>query len=275
MMLAQVVIKELTTPAEIYEITMLDKSIWTVTEIPSHQLLAAVRNGGLLLGAYLHDELIGFCYGFAGLANGEPYLYSHILSILQPYREQGISELLKYKQKEIALARGYKVIFWGFDPLDVHAALRNFTNLGAVSESYYEDFYRTLAVEEDFMLPTDRVGVNWWLLREPAEMAIDELEEEAQLIVPWQLTTVGLPALITKTFSKDARYTANAYLLAVPNHFQKIHVESPVLAEDWRFKIRDILLTLFAQGYVIVRLIQQDNAPVAKYLLIRRALLAL
>ncbi len=51
-------------------------------------------------------------------------------------------------------------------------------------------------------------------------------------------------------------------------------VESPKLAEDWRYKVRTILTTLFEQHYAIVR-VKKHKEYVNFYLLVRRSLLAL
>lgn len=51
-------------------------------------------------------------------------------------------------------------------------------------------------------------------------------------------------------------------------------VESPKLAEDWRYKIRTILTTLFNQDYAVVRM-KKHPEYVHSYLLVRRSLLAL
>ena len=42
-------------------------------------------------------------------------------------------------------------------------------------------------------------------------------------------------------------------------------VESPSLAEDWRYKVRTILTTLFEQNYAIVRMKRIRNMFIAIY----------
>ena len=55
---------------------------------------------------------------------------------------------------------------------------------------------------------------------------------------------------------------------------QKLKIESPALAEDWRYKVRNIMMALFSQGYAIVKLIKKD-ADVNMYVFVKKALLAL
>ncbi len=75
-------------------------------------------------------------------------------------------------------------------------------------------------------------------------------------------------------FQHEQLYYKDAYLLPIPQYLQKMKVESPKLAEDWRFKVRTILTTLFEQNYAIVRM-KKNKEYVHSYLLVRRSLLAL
>lgn len=274
-MLEQVCIKKLTTSSELGEVQRLNAGIWGSQAIPSHQLLATVHNGGLILGAYLEGRLIGFNYCFVGFNEGQIYLHSHMIGVEKSYREQGIGELLKHAQQEYAKENHFKLVQWLFDPLESRMANLSFSKLNAVSHHYENDYYGSL--EDDFNeeLPSDRIGVEWWVVRNQVDDCLDELEEEAAEIVPWSLTVTGLPVLDAEsTFQANQSFYKDAYFLAIPQHLQKMKIESPKLAEDWRYKVRAILTTLFAQGYAIVRVSKQKEY-VHFYLLVRRSLLAL
>lgn len=80
-MLEQVHIRKVMTPIEIGEVQKLNAEIWGSQAIPSHQLLAVVQNGGLVLGAYLEEKLIGFNYCFVGSHDREIYLHSHMIGV--------------------------------------------------------------------------------------------------------------------------------------------------------------------------------------------------
>ncbi|MEG0449084.1 MAG: GNAT family N-acetyltransferase, partial [Lysinibacillus sp.] len=244
-MLEQVTIKEMTSPEEVVEIQQLIAKIWGSQAIPTHQLVAAIKNGGLVLGAYLDGKIVGFNYCFIGTSDGQVYLHSHMLGVEKIYREQGIGELLKHAQQEFAKEYNIQLVRWLFDPLETRTANLYFTKLGAVSHSYQNDYYGHL--EDDFNegLPSDRVGVEWWIQRNLVTDCIDELEEEARELVPWSLTAAGLPAIDQEgIFNREQAFYDDAYLLAIPQYFQKLKVESPKLAEDWRYKIRTMLTTL-------------------------------
>lgn len=274
-MLEQVHIKNLTTSSELGEVQRLNAEIWGSQAIPSHQLLATVHNGGLILGAFIEERLIGFNYCFVGFDEGQIHLHSHMIGVEKTYREQGIGELLKHAQQEYARENNFKLIRWLFDPLESRMANLSFSKLNTISHHYENDYYGPL--EDDFNegLSSDRIIVEWWIERNHVDDCLDELEEEAEEIVPWSLTVAGLPVLDSEgTFQADQAFYKDAYLLAIPQHLQKMKVESPKLAEDWRYKIRTILTTLFDQGYAIVR-VKKHKEYVHFYLLVRRSLLAL
>jgi len=274
-MLKNVSIKKLTTPEEVAEVQCLNAEIWGSQAIPSHQLLAAVHNGGLLLGAYFEDRLIGFNYCFVGYREGKMYLHSHMIGVEKTYREQGVGELLKHAQQEYARDNEFQLVRWLIDPLEARLANLSFLKLNAISNQYEVDYYGPLQDDFNDGLPSDRIVVEWWVERHHAEDSLDELEEVAEQIVPWSLTVDGLPVLDKDgAFQSNQQLYKDAYLVPIPQHLQKMKVESPKLAEDWRYKIRTILTTLFDQQYAIVR-VKKQKEYVHCYLLVRRSLLAL
>ncbi|CAM5196348.1 GNAT family N-acetyltransferase OS=Lysinibacillus sphaericus OX=1421 GN=LS41612_02255 PE=4 SV=1 [Lysinibacillus sphaericus] len=133
-MLKNVVIKKMMTPAEIAEVQYLNAEIWGSQAIPSHQMLAAVQNGGLLLGAFLESRLIGFNYCFVGYLDEKMYLHSHMIGVEKTYREQGVGELLKHAQQEYARENGFQLVRWLIDPLEARLANLSFLKLSAFSD---------------------------------------------------------------------------------------------------------------------------------------------
>ncbi|GGG22955.1 chorismate synthase [Lysinibacillus alkalisoli] len=271
-MLQEVEIREITTSEQLQQLQALDLKIWEGQALPTHQTLGAARNGGILLGAYFQEELIGFSYSFVGYEEEQMYLYSHMLGVEQTKREHGVGELLKHKQKEIAKEKGYRLIKWNFDPLQSSNAMLSFTKLGAISQTYVNDYYGNLSDFFNAGLPSDRLTVDWWIQRGELTSVIEELVEEAKPIVDWQLTPAGLPAL--QAFDTTIDYLQDAYTVPIPQYFQKLKVESDTLAEDWRYKMRAILTTLFNQGYAIVHVIR-GKEHVNEYLVVKKSILAL
>ena len=63
-------IRLLETIEEMSAVEALQREVWPGSEtdvVPAHVLITAAHNGGVLLGAFADDELIGFIFGFPGL----------------------------------------------------------------------------------------------------------------------------------------------------------------------------------------------------------------
>ncbi|MEO4054966.1 GNAT family N-acetyltransferase [Solibacillus sp. CAU 1738] len=279
-MLELVVVKEMETLDELEQVRQLEQAIWSTSCTPIHQLVAFINNGGFVLGAYLNDELIGFNYSYAGFVSGEHYLYSHLFGVKREFRELGVGELLKLYQKEQARSYGHSKCKWIFDPLETRNGYLNFTKLRGYATTYEANVYGQLNDDFNKKLPSDRVFVEWQLEDDDAlrwYAKIEELLEEAEELVPWSFSLVGLPMLDAQNiFDPALSYHRDAYLLPVPQYFQKIKVESPALAEDWRYKTRTIFETMFKQGYAIIHLVKgQGQEAVHFYLLVKKSLFAL
>ena len=74
-------IREIKTIEQLEQVQQLELNVWGMSAIPLHQTLTAVKNGGIVVGAYQEDKLVGFSYGFAGFREGKSYLCSHMLGI--------------------------------------------------------------------------------------------------------------------------------------------------------------------------------------------------
>ena len=158
-----VVIRELTTLAEMEEVQVIEHKVWGMPPIPTHQTLTAVKNGGIMIGAYDGDKMVGFSYGFPGFKDGKIYLCSHMLGIDAAYRSQGIGERLKWKQREIAIAKGYDRMHWTYDPLETRNGYLNLTKLNGICDTYIENCYGEMDDEFNKVLPSDRFEVHWYL----------------------------------------------------------------------------------------------------------------
>ncbi|MBT2686735.1 GNAT family N-acetyltransferase [Bacillus sp. ISL-47] len=244
----------------------LEHDIWSMDPLPVHQTITAAQNGGLLLGAFYQDELIGFSYGFAGFNKGKSYLCSHMLGIHPDHQDKGLGALLKQKQKEMASEMGYDLITWTFDPLESRNAYLNLSKLHAVCSTYVENCYGDMDDSLNHGLPTDRLKVEWWInsshVEEPvridADSALDPFE--------WGVSEDDFPVLLNTEWEK----TWGPVLVPIPTNFQAIKTHNYELAMDWRFKTREILQRLFAQGYAIASVIKGQEGLVHYYVLVQR-----
>lgn len=269
-MLESVVVKQLTTNEQFEQVLALEQEIWQQSYEPMHTALKKASSKTLVIGAYLDDQLIGFNYSERV---SEHLLYSYLLGIKREFREVGVGELIKLKQKEIAEEWGLTKCKLLFEPLEARIAHLNLTKLRGYSTSYYEN--REAEIGETVVSPVDRLEVELDVadhdhLRWDAK--VEELQDEVMEIVPWSLNVVGLPVL--GEFDIEVSNLKDAYTLPIPTYMAKLAIESPSLAEDWRYKTRAIFKTLFEQGYAVMQLVP-TNEHVSHYLFVKRSLFAL
>jgi predicted GNAT superfamily acetyltransferase len=141
-------------------------AVWGYSDgdlIPRRVFIVAQRIGGQVIGAYAGDKLVGFAMSLPGYRNGHSYLHSHMLAVLPEYRNGGLGRRMKLAQRDDALARGFDLMEWTFDPLEIKNAHLNIVRLGAIVRRYIRNFYGTSTSPLQGGLPTDRLVAEWWL----------------------------------------------------------------------------------------------------------------
>jgi predicted GNAT superfamily acetyltransferase len=131
--------------------------------IPRRVFVVAARIGGQVIGAFAGETLVGFVMSLPGYRDGLPYLHSHMLAVLPEYRNAGIGRRLKLAQRDDAIARGFDLMEWTFDPLEIRNSHLNINRLGAIVRRYQPDFYGPSSSPLQGGLPTDRLYAEWWL----------------------------------------------------------------------------------------------------------------
>ncbi|WP_077602671.1 GNAT family N-acetyltransferase [Oceanobacillus sojae] len=263
--------KELKTMAEMEQIQDLEGRVWGMTALPTHQTLTAVKNGGIIVGAYADGELIGFSYGFAGFDNGKSYLCSHMLGIDAAYRSRGIGEMLKQRQREIAIRKGYDMMKWTYDPLETRNAYLNLTKLNGICHTYIENCYGEMQDGFNKGLPSDRFEIHWHL-KSPHVVE----KQSVNTGNPRTLNTLCFNQESLPVFHKEkelAELTEYSYSIDVPKDFQGLKAASQELAMDWRLQTRELFQKLFTAGYAAVQLKAYENY--GKYIFVKKDILDL
>lgn len=144
----------------------LQKEVWNFTDaelVPLRLFVVAEKVGGQVIGAYDGQEMVGFALSVPGVRGGHPYLHSHMLAVRQAYRNGGLGRRIKLFQREEGLARGFELIEWTFDPLEIKNAYLNIEKLGAIARRYTINQYGITTSPLQGGLPTDRLIAEWWL----------------------------------------------------------------------------------------------------------------
>lgn len=140
--------------------------------MPQKVFLLASRIGGQVLGAFDGEMLVGYAMSLPGVRHGHPYLHSHHLAVRAPWRNAGVGRRLKLAQREDAIARGFELMEWTFDPLEIKNSHLNFAKLGAISRRYNPNFYGASSSPLHGGLPTDRIYAEWWLKSDRVERSL-------------------------------------------------------------------------------------------------------
>jgi predicted GNAT superfamily acetyltransferase len=164
-MTQDITIRRCETLAEFDQITDLEQRIWETEEreaTPSHVTLIAAKTGGQVLGAFAGKEMIGFSLAFVACRDGHVFLHSHETGVVPEYQNYGVGRRLKWAQRADALARGFTLMEWTFDPFAVRNAWFNVMKLGAVMRRYLPNVYG-ITTSALHGLPTDRFMAEWWM----------------------------------------------------------------------------------------------------------------
>ncbi len=249
--------------------------------VPLNMLLAATRNGGIAIGAFTQDKLIGFAFGF--LATSGRYgpeapaavklkHHSHMLAVLPEWRDAGVGYALKLAQREAARAQALRLMTWTYDPLESRNALLNIAKLGAVCSTYYADYYGNMQDDLNAGLPSDRFQVDWYIASN--RVATRLLGRRARL-ERHHYTSGGAVLLNPATFEGDlprppehvvGLFTDMA-LVEIPPDFQSLkHIDKP-LALAWRLQTREIFQWAFERGYMVTDFVFEPEPRRSFYVL--------
>lgn len=237
-------IRSLTTVEELQQISEVEKEVWNLPPLPIHQTLTVAKNGGIILGAYLEEKLIGFLYSFPGFDGNSTYLCSHMLGILPQYQRCGIGAKMKFEQAKLAKQLGYRLITWTYDPLESKNAYFNLHKLGAKGAQYKENYYGYLQDKLNKDLPTDRIIIEWNLDEEKVEREV-EINEDNLLIT---VNENGLPN-VTNQFDELDQTDRSYWVVTIPSDFQQMKKTNKDLARTWRFTTRKVFQQLFSLEY--------------------------
>ena len=269
--------RDLTTLEEYAQVVELERVIWGpgyVDVVPVPIFAITVMRGGILIGAFSGDRMVGFVYSIAGLKHRQPMQWSHMLGVLDEHRNDGTGRQLKLLQRERALAMGLELIEWTYDPMQALNAHLNFTKLGVVVEEYEVNVYGTSDSPLHRGNPTDRFVAEWWIAKPHVERRLAagsivlRTNEVADAVRANRATPAGeWLACADTNLSLDAR----RLLVEIPTGFTEMLSRAPDLAMEWRMATREIFRTYFGRGYRVVEFFLDRPNRKGAYLLARES----
>jgi predicted GNAT superfamily acetyltransferase len=271
--------RDLHTADEFRQVMDLEARVWGFTDLNDMVTLPVftitVKRGAILIGAYdPADRMVGFVYSIVGMKPGQVLQWSHMLGVLPEYRNSGLGRALKLAQRDKALAQGYELIEWTYDPLQAMNAHLNFTKLGVVAEEYHRNVYGESTSVLHKGTPTDRLVAQWWIAK----------PHVARRVAPGELIPVTTSE-ISQASPVNVTHPARAWLansdiflarderrlvLAIPMGFTDMQRDAPELALEWRMQTREIFETYFRKGYRVVDFYLDRPHNCGRYLLAKK-----
>jgi len=284
-------IRLLDTIEEMSAVEALQREVWPGSEtdvVPAHLLITAVHNGGLVLGAFVHEgsspglgeRLAGFVFGFPGLEftpdGPRPKHCSHIAGVYPEYRDSGLGFALKRAQWQVVRHQGLDHVTWTYDPLLSRNANLNIARLGAVCSTYRRSEYGDMRDEFNAGLPSDRFQVDWWINTKRVERRLSKRPRPALSLR--HLARVGLHPLyslqsVAPNLPRPPEHVPalEAQLIAaeIPPDFLSLKSADFALARDWRFFTREFFEMAFTKGYIVTDFVfdKGEGAPRSFYIL--------
>jgi predicted GNAT superfamily acetyltransferase len=282
------ILRDLTTLDDFRRVVEIEKLVWGYTDaedvVPVPILVVTVKRGAILIGAFVDDRMmVGFVYSLAGLKDGKPMQWSHMLGVLGQYRNSGLGHELKLAQRARALAMGLDLIEWTFDPLQALNAHLNFRKLGVVVEEYEENIYGDSSSPLHRGTPTDRFVAEWRITTPHVER---RLEAATARTGPAGILDVrDAAAIAAPCVNSSSRPTGEAgwpsptiadlecddprLWVEIPVGFTDMQAADPGRARAWRFETRRIFTTYFGRGYRAVDFLLDRSGGFGRYLLTR------
>ena len=270
-----ILVRPLNTIPEFHAAEDMQRQIWLGSEldvVPLHMLTTVAHNGGLVLGAFHGDKLVGFLMGFLGTDEGQlnrPALArlkhcSHMMGVRPEYQGQHVGYQLKLAQRDFVSVQGVRLITWTYDPLESRNAHLNIAKLGAVCHTYLPRVYGDMRDGLNAGVDSDRFQVDWWITsprvkermfgqREPLVLS-SFTSAGADILNPSVASVASQPSSaggdgLPRPAEQWRAPEGTLALIEIPTNMQAIKSGDLPLARAWRSQTRSLFEQAFATGY--------------------------
>jgi predicted GNAT superfamily acetyltransferase len=264
---------------EFRQVMALEGEIWGYSDpedaVGIPMFVITLKRGGILLGAFDGDRMVAFVYSIAGIKNGKPTQWSHMLGVLPEYRGTGVGRFLKLEQRRLAMEMGLDLMEWTYDPLQTANAHLNFRRLGVVVEDYVENVYGESTSILHVGNPTDRFVAQWWLRAPRVERAIlgshepalDSVSREQSWDLAPQVNILKPRGRWVGCEGATLGASSPWLTVAIPGGFTEMLTGDVELARQWRLTTREIFNHYLPRGYKVVDFEFRADPPHGRYLL--------
>jgi predicted GNAT superfamily acetyltransferase len=251
-------IRPLHTIPELEAAADIQAAVWGLNPrnvVPSSIAHVMTLRGGLVLGAYDADRMIGMLLAMPARDDGELILWSHMTGVMPQYQGRGIGAALKRSQREWALTQGYRRIGWTVDPLQRGNAHFNFHLLGQdaalTARTYHVNFYGDMDDDINRGLPSDRIEA-MWCIDKPSTHVSPDAQAESILAIGEAFEPISTRG--------DFQWDTPVLQIAIPRKLDAVRKAGADRVLAWRLALRNALQDAFAHGYAIVDFASTDES---------------
>jgi predicted GNAT superfamily acetyltransferase len=240
----KILIRDLESFDDLRQVKIVEKEVWGMGDedsLPMTLAVALQAAGNIFVGAFDRDKLVGFAFGIFGREHGQTTIHSHMLAVLDAYRQHDLGLKLKLAQRERALALGIREMTWTFDPLQSRNAHLNLAKLGVVSDTYKVDFYGPETSSVLHRNGTDRLWVRWLLDSRRTQERLSGKDTRAETLDALRLLA---PLVSFNGDGRPARADLKESLarqrvsIEIPGDILEVERADMALAREWRAATR-------------------------------------
>ena len=287
----------------------IQRRAWGITEegyvVPVATMISVQHAGGLVLGAFEGDRLVGFAFAYLGRVRGQWALYSQLAGVDPSVQDRGVGGQLKLAQRAWAKEQGLALVAWSFDPLQAGNANFNLHRLGAFCRTYEVNYFGERTDALNTGLDTDRLLAEWPVEDTPCRWQGEGMEPVD--LIPTETVGEGLRRPAPTPLpppphggrggdgGDDHTQAAGSLIpplpqsggggqggggrpsqplhLDIPPNLNAIKSHDPALARTWQLAVRDAFQRAFAAGYVAMDFAREtaEQGPRTYYILRRPA----
>lgn len=278
----RLVVREVSSIAEFHDVEDIQREAWQFSDldvVPAATLIATGHAGGILLGAFDDQRMIGFVYGFPAFEDGHASIHSHMLAVRPEYRNFQAGFYLKLAQREATLEKGIGEITWTYDPLQTLNAHLNFGKLGVRARRYFVNFYgeeTSSPLHQGF--GTDRLWVSWPLNSDHVKQRIGQ--EEYTIRPGSALSDVahGAPdsTLVyregDRPHSRDFSEALSSHtcFIEIPHGINQLKERDPSIGRVWREATRAAFLAALENEFIVEDFARSLDNPQRWFYVLRR-----
>jgi predicted GNAT superfamily acetyltransferase len=222
------------------------RRVWGEDLLDTGVIRAAQHAGGLLYGAEVDEDLVGFVFGFAGFGD-RLHLHSHILGVVPEWQGRGVGYALKLAQRAGCLDAGIDEVRWTYDPLAARNARFNLVKLGCLGTRMLRGFYGEMTDRLNRSDRSDRFEVRWHLGSDRVERALHGGSDPPPLgeVV---VEATGDPDLPEPKLTGAG--VGPGAVVRIPSDHAALRGKDPDLGRRWRETAADMFDACFEAGLV-------------------------